>query len=237
MNKQGNTYTILYASIMVVIVATLLAVISVALKPMQKANIEIDKKKQILNSVNLAPTTDNAVDLYNKYITSSFVVDAQGNKVEEVKEVNAFNIDVASQVKKDYADRQLPVFVATLDNGEVKYILPLYGAGLWGPIWGYISVDADGNTIYGSYFAHQGETPGLGAEIEKPDFQKQFIGKHLFIGDEMKPVAVMKVGQKPTNGAEYVDAVSGGTITSKGVQDMIENSLLPYNAFLKSLVK
>lgn len=234
MNKQGNAYTILYASVMVVVVATLLAVISVSLKPMQQANIEIDKKKQILSSVNLAATTQNAVELYSKYITESYVVDAQGAKIEGQ---DAFTVDMAAQVKKPQAERQLPVFVATLDNGDLKYILPLYGAGLWGPIWGYIAVDADGNTIYGSYYAHQGETPGLGAEIENPDFQKQFVGKHLFVDGVMKPVDVMKVGQKPTDGSEYVDAVSGGTITSKGVQDMLDNSLLPYNAFLKSLVK
>lgn len=234
MNKQSNTYTILYASVMVIIVAALLAVVSVLLKPMQQDNIQIDKKKQILSSVNLQPTTQNAVDLYEKYIIDSYVVDAQAAKVDGA---DAFSVEVAAEVKKADAERLLPVFVAQLDNGEVKYILPLYGAGLWGPIWGYIAVDADGNTIYGSYFAHQGETPGLGAEIENSDFQEQFIGKHLFVKGEMKPVAVMKVGQKPLNGAEYVDAVSGGTITSKGVQDMIENSLLPYNAFLKSLVK
>ena len=234
MNKQGNAYTILYASVMVIIVAALLAVISVSLKPMQQANIEIDKKKQILSSVNIEATANNAVELYSKYITESYVVDAQGAKIDGV---DAFVVDVAAQVKKENAERQLPVFVATLDNGDLKYILPLYGAGLWGPIWGYIAVDADGNTIYGSYYAHQGETPGLGAEIEKPDFQKQFVGKHLFVEGVMKPVDVMKVGQKPTDGSEYVDAVSGGTITSKGVQDMIDNSLLPYDAFLKSLVK
>ncbi|MBP3671352.1 MAG: NADH:ubiquinone reductase (Na(+)-transporting) subunit C [Bacteroidaceae bacterium] len=234
MNKQGNTYTILYASVMVIIVAALLAIISVSLKPLQQANIEIDKKKQILNSVNIASTSKDAVEMYAKYITDSYVVDVNAEKVEGL---DAFNVEVAAEVKKAEAERKLPVFVAQLDNGDKKYILPLYGAGLWGPIWGYISVDADGNTIYGAYFAHQGETPGLGAEIEKVVFQSQFVGKHLFVDGEMKPVAVMKVGQKPLNGAEYVDAVSGGTITSKGVQDMIENSLLPYNAFLKSLVK
>lgn len=234
MNKQGNTYTILYASVMVIIVAALLAIISVSLKPLQQANIEIDKKKQILNSVNIASTSKDAVEMYAKYITDSYVVDVNAEKVEGL---DAFNVEVSAEVKKAEAERKLPVFVAQLDNGDKKYILPLYGAGLWGPIWGYISVDADGNTIYGAYFAHQGETPGLGAEIEKVVFQSQFVGKHLFVDGEMKPVAVMKVGQKPLNGAEYVDAVSGGTITSKGVQDMIENSLLPYNAFLKSLVK
>lgn len=232
MNKQGNAYTILYASIMVVVVATLLAVISVVLKPLQLKNIEIDKKKQILTSVNIKATSDNAENLYDKYIVDSYVVNAEGNKVEGA---NAFDIDVAAEVKKPAESRQLPVFVAKLEDGETKYILPVYGAGLWGPIWGYIAVNADGNTIYGAYFAHQGETPGLGAEIENDKFRSQFSEKTLFVGGEMKPVAVMKKGQKPKNGAEFVDAVSGGTITSKGVHDMLENSLLPYNEFLKSI--
>lgn len=234
MNKQGNTYTILYASVLVIIVAAILAIISVSLKPMQLANIEVDKKKQILTSVLIESTAKDAAEKYSKYITDSYVVDAQGNKVDAI---DAFNVDVAAEVKKPYEERLLPVFVAQLNEGDVKYILPIYGAGLWGPIWGYVSVDADGSTIYGSYFAHQGETPGLGAEIENPVFQEQFIGKHLFIDGVMKPVAVMKKGQKPTNGAEFVDAVSGGTITSKGVHDMIENSLLPYAAFLTSIQK
>lgn len=111
----------------------------------------------------------------------------------------------------------------------------MYGAGLWGPIWGYLSVDSDGNTVYGTYFAHLGETPGLGAEIEKPKFQKQFKGMHLFINGAFKSIAVEKKGQKPLNGADYVDAISGGTITSKGVQSMLENCLAPYQNFLKSL--
>ncbi len=233
MNKQGNTYTILYSVVMVVVVAALLAVAAVALKPYQQENIKVDKMKQILRSVNITATTEDAAMLFEQYITDSYVMNAAGEKTT----ADAFTVDVAAEVKKPYGERQLPVFVCTLDGGEHKYILPLYGAGLWGPLWGYVSVDADGNTLYGSYFAHQGETPGLGAEIQQPAFQAQFAGKHLFIEGEMKPVAVMKVGQKPLNGAEYVDAITGGTITSKGVQDMLHNSLLPYEAFLKNLVK
>lgn len=233
MNKQGNTYTILYSAIMVIVVAAILAFASVSLRPLQQENIRVDKMMQILSSVHIASTAQDAVSLYDKYITDSYVVDAAGNK----SQADAFGIDVASEVKQDPAKRRLPVFVCTLDNGDVKYILPLYGAGLWGPIWGYISVDADGRTLYGSYFAHQSETPGLGAEISTPAFQQQFAGKRLFVDGEFKPVAVMKKGQKPLDGADYVDAISGGTITSKGVQSMIQDCLLPYEPFLKSLDK
>lgn len=233
MNKQGNTYTILYSAVMVVVVAAILAIASVSLRPFQQENIRIDKMMQILSSVHIASTAQDAVSLYEKYITDSYVVDATGRKAE----AEAFGIDIAAEVRRDAAERRLPVFVCTLDNGDVKYILPLYGAGLWGPIWGYISVDADGQKVYGSYFAHQGETPGLGAEIGNAAFQQQFAGKRLFIDGEFKPVAVMKKGQKPLDGADYVDAISGGTITSKGVQSMIQDCLLPYEPFLKSLDK
>lgn len=233
MNKQGNTYTILYSAVMVVVVAAILAIASVSLRPFQQENIRIDKMMQILSSVNIKSTAQDAVSLYEKYITDSYVVDATGRRAE----AEAFGIDIAAEVRRDAAERRLPVFVCTLDNGDVKYILPLYGAGLWGPIWGYISVDADGQKVYGSYFAHQGETPGLGAEIRNAAFQQQFAGKRLFIDGEFKPVAVMKKGQKPLDGADYVDAISGGTITSKGVQSMIQDCLLPYEPFLKSLDK
>ncbi len=232
MNKQSNTYTIVYASVMVILVAAVLAVTSLSLKDKQTRNIEIDKMKQILSSVHIAATADDAQTLYKKYIVDSFVLDDRGGHVDGV---DAFAVDVAVQVKLPADRRQLPVFVCRLDNGQQKYIVPMYGAGLWGPIWGYLAVDADGNTVYGAYFAHQGETPGLGAEIETEAFSGQFVGKHLFIAGDFKSVAVEKKGQKSLDGAEYVDAISGGTITSKGVQAMLLNSLEPYRQFFKSL--
>lgn len=232
MNKQSNTYTILYTAVMVMLVAAVLAVTSLSLKEKQTRNVEIDKMKQILSSVRIAATATDAQELYGKYIVDSFVLDGNGVPVEGA---DAFAVDVAVQTKLAAGERELPVFVCRLDNGEQKYIIPLYGAGLWGPIWGYIALDADGNTVYGAYFAHQGETPGLGAEIEKPAFSDQFRDKHLFVAGDFKSIAVEKKGQKPTDGADYVDAISGGTITSKGVQAMLQNSLSPYAAFFKSL--
>lgn len=231
MNKQSNVYTVIYASVMVAVVAAALAFVSMALKEKQQDNIKIDKMKQILASINVASTADNAQTEYKNYITETFVLDSEGKKVEG----EAFDINVAAQVKLDVAERQLPVFVATLKDGSIKYIIPMYGAGLWGPIWGYISLDANGSTIYGAYFAHQGETPGLGAEIDKPAFCDQFVGKNFFKDGEFKAVTVEKVGQKPVNGADYVDAITGGTITSQGVSAMIGNSLTPYETFFKSL--
>ena len=142
---------------------------------------------------------------------------------------------MARQSKEPAAERLLPVYECRLDDGAVKYVMPVYGAGLWGPIWGYVSVDSDGTSIYGAYFAHQGETPGLGAEIEKPAFSSQFSGKKLIKDGRFVPVVVVKKGQTPAGDEDYVDGVSGGTITSKGVGAMLDNCLSPYGAFLKSL--
>ena len=158
------------------------------------------------------------------------------NSQGEETGTDAFSVNVQEQSKiADGAKRQLPVYICTLPVAGTKYIIPVYGAGLWGPIWGYVAVDADGSTIYGAYFAHQGETPGLGAEIEKPFFQNQFENKHLFKDGKFLPVAVVKKGQKPLDGEDYVDGISGGTITSRGVSTMLHDCLLPYQAYLEKL--
>ncbi len=127
------------------------------------------------------------------------------------------------------------MFKCKTDDGSVKYIIPVYGAGLWGPIWGYVAVDSDGSTIYGAYFSHEGETPGLGAEIASAPFQEQFKGKELYKDGVLKSIGVMKAGQKPTDGEDYVNAISGGTITSRGVQSMLKNSMTAYDSFFKKL--
>ena len=151
-------------------------------------------------------------------------VNENGEKVEG----DAFAADVV----KAAAEHQYPVFVANVD-GQPKYIMALHGAGLWGPLWGYISVDSDRNTVYGADFSHQGETPGLGAEIAKPAFSNEFKGKKLFMDGTFKSIAVVKPG-KSVAGQDYVDGISGGTITSQGVQAMLFNSLNGYVKFLTS---
>lgn len=214
-----------------VVVGTALALTAMSLKDRQQANADADKMRQILASVKVVPEKNEIISDFDKYITDQFVIDENNNKLDG----KAFDVDVATQSKVSASDRKLPVYVCTLSDGSTKYILPLYGAGLWGPIWGYVSLDSDGSTIYGAYFAHQGETPGLGAEIEKPAFSSQFDGKQMFKNDNFLPVAVVKKGQHPTGDEDYVDGVSGGTITSKGVSAMISDCLLPYENFLQSL--
>ncbi|MDD6141426.1 MAG: NADH:ubiquinone reductase (Na(+)-transporting) subunit C [Bacteroidales bacterium] len=230
MNKQGNTYTIIYITALVCVVGAVLAWVSLALKPKQDENVRVDKMQQMLSSIRVPSEKDNAIALYEQYVKDSYVVNVVGERIDG----DAFSIEMSSEIKKEQSQRRLPVFVCEVE-GTTKYILPVYGAGLWGPIWGYVSLNADGNTIYGAYFSHQGETPGLGAEIAKPKFSDQFRGKMLFKDGEFKSVAVLKKGQKPAGGEDYVDAITGGTITSRGVQSMIMSCLSDYQEFLKDL--
>lgn len=232
MNKQSNLYSIIYIVVLVCLVGAGLAFTSISLKDRQQANADADKMRQILASVRIYPEDNKVSAEYERYITDTYVVNEAGQRIDGV---DAFDVNVANQVRLQADSRELPVFVCTLPDGEQKYILPLYGAGLWGPIWGYISVNADGQTVYGAYFAHQGETPGLGAEIEKPAFSSQFEGKRLFENGTFEPVHVVKAGLSSPDDPHSVDGVSGGTITSKGVGAMIDNCLAPYQNFLKSL--
>lgn len=231
-NKESKLYTILYIVVLVVVVGSALAFTAISLKDKQLANANADKMRQILASVRIEAPADSIVEYYDSYIRAPFVVDESG---ERIPGAVAFDIDVAAQSRMAADERQLPVYPCVLPDGSTKYILPLYGAGLWGPIWGYVSVDSDGSTIYGAYFAHQGETPGLGAEIAKPAFSDRFRGKTLFKNGTFLPVAVVKNGQRPNGNEDYVDGISGGTITSKGVGAMIDNCLSPYQNFLKTL--
>ena len=218
---------------MVLIVGTVLAFIYMALKPKQNENIANDTRKQIMSALHIAtPSDDQVKETYEKYIIQDLLVDMEGNIVDSAQNV-AFDVDMKKNVK--LADRQLPVMKCRLDDGSIKYVLPVYGAGLWGPIWGYIAMNDDGNTIYGANFSHEGETPGLGARIADQDFQDKFVDKHLFKEGEYKGVVVLKRGQKSTTGAEQIDALTGATITSRGVSDMLADCLAPYEAFLKRL--
>ena len=216
---------------MVVIVGAALAFVYQALKPAQDENIANDKRQQILSAIHVTAPEGAVGETYDKYITDEFLTDVDGNR----KKGDAFAVNMSAEVKKDGAERQLPVFEATTDDGETVYVLPVYGAGLWGPIWGYVAVGDDGDTIYGAYFSHSGETPGLGAEISTEMFQKQFAGKELYKDGKFLSVDVMKAGQKPNDGSDYVDAISGGTITSKGVESMLDDCLHYYDAFLSKL--
>jgi len=213
---------------MVVAVATLLSLAATLLQPAQEKNLEIEKKKSMLESIGVPATRDNTEELYDKYIKESFVLNS---KNEPVAGVDAFNVDLRNELKKPLEEQYLPVFKATPDDGEKVIILPVEGKGLWGPIYGYVSLKSDMNTIYGVTFDHAGETPGLGAEINTPAFEGMFPGKKFFDNDKFVSVEVYKGGAKP-NDIHGVDAISGGTITSKGLQKMLYDCILKYNDYL-----
>lgn len=230
MDTNKNSYTIIYAAVMVIVVALLLALVSSGLKETQTTNVKLDKKKQILSALQINLEDQDAAALYDQYIVKELVVNTKAAILSEVRG-QAFDIDVVKETAKPLEDRKLPVYVAQME-GQIKYIIPLRGAGLWGPIWGYVALNDDKNTVFGTYFSHASETPGLGAEIALPKFQQQFVGKHILNDrNEFVSIAVMKAGQN-SDTQEQVDAISGGTITSKGVEAMLLNSIGQYEAFL-----
>lgn len=228
-NRENSGYTIIYASVMVIIVALGLAFTHMGLKKQQVRNENIDKMQQILRSLNIDANNKVAEQRYNELIKNAYLITADGQKVEGTDGVTP-NDPAFSGLE---ADKGIPVFEAEID-GTKKYILSMDGTGLWGPIWGYLSVESDGSTIYGAEFGHAGETPGLGAEIATVKFRNQFNGKELIKNNEFKSVAVVKPGQSDAD-RDYVDGISGGTITSKGVNNMLFDSVKGYENFLKNL--
>ncbi|UKN01370.1 NADH:ubiquinone reductase (Na(+)-transporting) subunit C [Paracrocinitomix mangrovi] len=222
-NKDSNGYTFVFAIALVVIVGAGLAAVSMGLKPMQDKNVEIKKKMDILGALNIESTRQNATELYDKHIlTDECVVIGSEGQVKDG--LVAFNIDIKKQYKDknlNPKDRDYPLYVADLD-GETKYVIPVVGSGLWGPIWGYFSVDSDKQTIFGAKFDHQGETPGLGAEIKQKFYYSQYEGEKI-TGD----IKSVKDGTGAgVNGK--VDGITGGTITSKGVEEMVNRTLSVY---------
>ena len=232
MKSFSNTYIFVFSLIMVTIVAVLLSFVATQLKPRQQMNMEIERKQDILRSVGQAQMVGEADDKnsyieeeFGKYITNSYVVNFQG----EVVDADAFEItlELEQEVKNDQEARRYPIFVYS-ENGNEKYVVPVRGKGLWGPIWGYVAFETDMNTISGAVFDHQGETPGWGAEINTDWFQEPFTGKTIFNENgEFVSIEVVKGGADPQD-PHGVDAITGGTITSKGLEDMLMDCLAGY---------
>ena len=212
---------------MVIIVAIGLAFTHQVLSDRQTANVNTDKMQQILRSLRVDVTPAEADGIYRNLIKSAYLITPEGVKIEGTEGIEptdpAFSGD----------GEGLAVYEAEVE-GSRKYIIPMNGTGLWGPIWGYLSVEGNGSTVYGSEFGHAGETPGLGAEIVYPHFRNQFNGKELIKNGEFKSIAVVKPGQTNSE-RDYVDGISGGTITSKGVDAMLLESVGEYKNFLLQL--
>lgn len=227
---MSNRYIFIYASVMVLIVALVLSSAAMFLGPLQERNMRIEKMQNILASINVEASRDEAEQKFNQYIVESKLINVSGESVDG----DAFSIDLRDENRKPIEQRQLPMFVANVD-GNTYYIVPLRGKGLWGAVWGYLSLQSDLVTIAGVNFDHASETPGLGAQIADRDFEEQFIGKHIFDdAGNFKSVRVIR-GGAPEGDLHGVDAISGGTITSNGVSNMLQSGLEGYVTYLKKL--
>ena len=233
MKTNSNSYTIVYAAVLVVIVAFLLAFVFQALRPAQEANVALDKQKQILYSLNIRGLQDQAAAAkYKEVVTADEIIDANGNVVDKgSKGGTAAGFKLNSG---DFKAGKLAVYVCSV-NGQTKYVIPVYGMGLWGPISGYIALNDDKSTIYGAYFNHESETAGLGAEIkDNQKWQEKFQGKKLFKGDDRNAIAISVLKKRDRKDPNPVDAVTGATLTSNGVTDMLHDCLGQYIKFLNA---
>lgn len=249
-----NRYIFIYASVMVIIVAAILSSAASFLKPFQEQNVRTEKIINILSSVNISTEKSDADANYTKYIVEEYTIDPEGNITsvfkngnQEQGDIRAFDINLKVELKKNAEFKagkssekpQFPMFVCEKD-GKTFYVIPMLGNGLWGPIWGNIALESDFKTIYGANFDHQGETPGLGAEISTAQFQNQFPGKTIFDDAyNFESIKVVKGGAAtlpPAKQIHAVDAISGGTITSNGVDAMINDCLENYVPYIKKQI-
>ena len=212
---------------MVIIVAIGLAFTHQVLSDRQTANVNTDKMQQILRSLRVDASPAEADGIYRTLVKSAYLITPEGVKIDGTEGIEPTDPAFSGE------GEGLAVYEAEVE-GSKKYIIPMNGTGLWGPIWGYLSVEGNGSTVYGSEFGHAGETPGLGAEIVYPAFRNQFNEKELIKDGEFKSIAVVKPGQSVSQ-RDYVDGISGGTITSKGVDAMLLESVGEYKNFLLQL--
>ena len=221
-NTNSNVYIIIYSVVMVVIVAVLLTLAALGLKDRQDVNALNERKTQIVKALG-----ENAEQVkYDDVVAEAMLLDENGACVEaDAQKVLA----ALAKVKDTREAKKFPIFKAK--DGSV--VVPLYGAGLWGPIWGYIALDKDMNTVKGIVLDHQGETPGLGAEIATPKHQAMYVGKSVFEGEELVGVTLKKGGAKDPK--HEVDAITGGTKTSDGVSAMIKDCLESYKPYFKAV--
>ncbi|MCR4910814.1 MAG: NADH:ubiquinone reductase (Na(+)-transporting) subunit C [Bacteroidales bacterium] len=231
MNTNSNVYTVIYTTLICVIVAAVLAFASQSLKPRQDANEKAETIRQILTAAQFefdASSNEAILGFYKSNIAEAFLVDADGQKTGTLDTKTAQIYGVSDLKAQNYnikgeADYNLPVYI--FKNGTT--VLPIYGAGLWGPVWGYIALDSSCTQIAGAYFDHESETPGLGGKIkDDPEFRGQFAGKTVNTADEV-PFYIVK-GGAPAGQTNAIDAISGATMTSKGLDEAINIWLKAY---------
>jgi Na+-transporting NADH:ubiquinone oxidoreductase subunit C len=233
--RQSNLYILLYAAGITVVCGGLLALASEGLKEKQQANIELERKANILSTVMALGEDVNISEIYSKRV-KAYVVDFNGNVVEGV---DAASVNVEAEYKKQPKDRLLPVYEFRSESNpdQLEYVvLPVHGFGLWDKIWGYIALQSDFNTVQGVIFQHKGETPGLGARIASDDIQSRYKGKKVFEGDDLVSVVMMKgEGFDYSDDPHKVDGMSGATLTGNGVNNMLKDYLSCYENYFKKL--
>ncbi len=243
MNTNNNVYTIVYTTIVVVIAAAILALAAMALKPRQQANIKAETISQMLTAAGFSGKeelaklgNDQILALYSDNIKTAFLIDAEGNKTGEL-ETALDDIELQDNLKvenKNIAagNPSLPVYVFEKDGAEIN-VIPCYGAGLWGPIWGYIAFNADCSEIVGAYFDHESETPGLGAKIkDEAWFREQFKGKKVDFANPDNAFSIVK-GGAPAGDATKVDAITGATMTCNGLDAALDTWFKAYMPYLQ----
>ena len=228
LNTNSNVYTLVYASVLVIFAAFLLAFVASALKSKQDENIANDKRGQILAALNIRNTA-NVVEAYKQNIVAAPVLNVKG---EVVDTAGGFDVESKDITAKDDNAKRLPLYVAKVNNDTI-YVVPLYGRGLWGGISGYLALKKDFETVYGAYFTHESETAGLGARIVEEEFQQKFVGKKVFTDSTFNHVA-LALSKKIEDPEHQVDAITGATLTSNGVTDMFATSLLPYKRYFSA---
>jgi len=245
MNTNSNVYTIVYTTIIVVVAAAILAIAAMALKPKQDANVKAETISQMLTAAGFASKEDLAklgneqvLKMYSDNVKTAFLIDAKGNKIGEL-ETETGNIELQDNLKQENkniaaGDPQLPVYVFEKDGDEIN-VIPIYGAGLWGPIWGYIAFNADCSRIVGAYFDHESETPGLGAKIkDEAWFREQFKGERVNFSKPNDPFDIVKGGApKGDKNDSEVDAITGATMTCNGLDAALDTWFEAYMPFLE----
>lgn len=235
MDRDSNLYTFLFATIMVFVIAIVLAYTSQSLKDLQKENIRKEKMQNILSTVGVITNREGAEELYDKYIEEQIAVQNDGSIDPAIDVFN--DIKLVLELRKSPENQNFPLYVANIDS-ERFYIIPIRGNGLWNAIWGYISLKEDLNTVKGVVFDHAQETAGLGAEITQDWFKERFINEKLFDSDNnLMGITVSKTNNDPNNEDKEdfeVDAISGATITGDGVSDMIKERLEHYVPYLNT---
>ena len=231
-DKNSNAYTFGFAILMVIVVGSLLAVASQGLKELQEKNATDKKMMSILSAINIDDVTrENAQEKYDEYVIDSKIISGKDLSSD------AFNVDIKKEFRDkniSVSDRNYPLYICEKD-GDKYYIIPVVGTGLWGPIWGFVALESDFKTIYGANFDHKAETPGLGAEIKYASYSDQYTGETISdTTGSFQPIIVVKDGSGSGINSK-VDGITGGTITSKGVEEMTTRTLEVYVNYFKSL--